>query len=267
MTTLMAQGAVGYIAGNFVLIVSMILIFPSYNNATAALFLPVLLILAPFVGAPAGLFIWAASQFANRSLNSIFRAVIATGTVAAAWLLLAGISLWSPLELWVLAATLLPALGISVVTGSRLRLWQELSRRADPVGPVLRVFSSASGVVLRTAVVFLFMASCIALIGILQSSNYQQVDRIWVIVALVHFTAALPLLFVRMKTQWLLPLAVIVNVPVVVRLVTSPDLVEPLRYAAIAYLALWTVFLLTRWRQTQVALSVLKEEFRYYLID
>jgi hypothetical protein len=267
MTTLMAQSAVGYIVGNFVLIVSMILIFPGYNNASAVLFLPVLLILAPFVGAPAGLSIWAASQFTHRSLNWIFRTVIATATVAVAWLLLAGIAMWSPLELWVLAAILLPALGISVVTGSRLRLWHELARRADPVGPVLRVFSSASGVVLRTTVVFLFMASCIALVGILQSSYYQQIDRTWALVSLVHFTPALALVFVRMKTEWLLPLAVIVNVPVVVRLVTPPDLVEPMWYVALCYLALWTVFLLTRWRQTQVALSVVEEEFRYYLIE
>jgi hypothetical protein len=32
-------------------------------------------------------------------------------------------------------------------------------------------------------------------------------------------------------------------------------------------LALWAMFVLTRWRQTQVALSALEEEFRYYLID
>jgi hypothetical protein len=34
-----------------------------------------------------------------------------------------------------------------------------------------------------------------------------------------------------------------------------------------AYLVLWAMFLLTRWRQTYQALSVFGEEMRYYLID
>lgn len=38
-------------------------------------------------------------------------------------------------------------------------------------------------------------------------------------------------------------------------------------YIAANFLLVWAVFLLTRWRQTPVALSFLKEEFRYYLID
>ncbi|HET9478723.1 MAG TPA: hypothetical protein VFO72_05235 [Pyrinomonadaceae bacterium] len=39
------------------------------------------------------------------------------------------------------------------------------------------------------------------------------------------------------------------------------------RYILLGYLAAWAVFLLTRWHQTDVALSTIKEELRYYLID
>lgn len=267
VTSVMGQSAVGYVVGNFVLILSVIFLVPNRSNVAAVLFVPLLLIFGALISVPAGLAISVASQLAHRPLNMIFRAAIGIAIVAFGWVILAVPFGWSPLQLWVLGATLAPGIGIGLVTGSRLRLWRELIRQGDLVGPVLRVFAALSGFVLRVAVASLFMVSCIALISILQSSDYQRIDRIWAIVAFAHFAVGLTLLLVRMKTAVLLPLAVILNAPLVVRLFTPPQLEELIPYVAIAYLELWAIFLVTRWRQTQTAVSVLEDEFRYYLIE
>ena len=266
VATVMAQAAVGYIAGNFVVILIEIFLVPDINNRLAVLFVPLLPFLGGVVGGPAGAFIWAVGEIANRPLNKIYGTAIGVTVVALAWLYFA-YPFPGPLERWFLEAVFLPGLGIGVVTGSRLRVWHELVRKGDALGKVLGSIAAFSGVVLRLTAVALFMVSFIALISILQSSYYQRVDRIWSLLAFSHCTAALVLVFARMKIELLLPLSVIVIVPIAVRLFVLPDLWELVRYGMMGYLALWAVFLLTRWRQTQAALSVLNEEFRYYLID
>lgn len=264
--TFMAQGAVGCIAGNFVLILTEIFLAPDNNNALAVLFLPLLFYFGGLIGVPTGAVIWAVSDRLKRPLNKIGNVVIGVVVVALSfsfYVILFNV----PLQRWVLEAIVLPGIGIGLVTGLRFRPGHELVRVSDRVGPVLHVFAGMSGVVLRLTVAVLFMASCIALIGIVQSSYYQRLDRVWSMVAFGHFTAALVLLFARIRIELLLPLAVIVNAPVVARLFMPPKLEEAVPYVAIAYLVLWALFLLTNWRQTQIAFSFLKEEFRYYLID
>lgn len=267
VTTVIGQSAAGYITGNFVLIVSIILLIPKSTDAEAVLLVPLLLICGLLISVPAGLSISVISQLAHRPLNTVYRAAIGFVIVVLAWLVFAALFSWPPLELWALGSILVSGIGIGLVTGSRLRPWRELSRQGDLVGPVLRVFAAGSGIVLRVTVVFFFMVSCIALIIILQSSYYQRIDRIWSIAAFAHFTAALVVLFARIRIELLLPLAVIVNAPMVARVFIPPKFDELGSYVTIWYLALWATFLLTNWRQTPVAFSFLKEEFRYYLID
>lgn len=267
VTTVMAQTAVGYIAANFLLILARVLLVPERYNFAYVFALPMVLVFAVGVGVTIGLFIWAGFEMAGTTLNVASRSIIGAMMIALACLatmLVFGWPLPPPEEQpWALAVILAPGIGIGVVTGSRLRVWHELVRRGDPVGRVLGVFAAVTGVILRLLVVNSFITSPIALVGILQSEGPQEIHWHWWALMCAHFTAGTVLLFARMKTEMLLPLAVIVNAPVVAVSLTFPEL----RYAAIAYLALWAVFLLTRWRQTPVALSFLKEEFRYYLID
>lgn len=267
VTTVMAQATVGYIAANFLLILARVMLVPNSYNFAYVFVLPAVLVFAPAVGVTAGLFIWVGFEIAGNTLNTAYRSIIGIMMLAPTCLAIALVFGWRlpppELHFWLLGIILAPGIGMGLVTGSRLRLWHELVRQGDPVGTVLRVFAGLTGVMLRLLVSVLFMTSCVALIGILQSSSPQQIHWRWWTLLCAHFAAGGVLLFARAKTEVLLPLAVLVNAPVVGALLKFPQL----RYVAIAYLALWAVFLLTRWRQTRVAFSVLNEEFRYYLID
>ena len=267
VTTVMAQAAVGYIAGNFLLILARMLLVPNPYNFMYVFVLPVLPVFGVPAGVTIGLFIWAGFEMAGNTLNIISRSIIAVMLIALAYLSIVLVFGWPlpppELQFWLLAMILAPGIAIGLVTSSRLWLWSELVRKGDRVGKVLGIFAGLTGVVLRLIVASLFMASLVALIGILQSPGPQQIPLLWWALMAAHFTAGGALLFVRIKTDVLLPLAVIANAPMVAVLMKFPQL----QYVAIGYLALWAVFLLTRWRQTQVAFSVLKEEFRYYLID
>ena len=266
-----AQAAAGFIAANFLLILARILLVSDADNIVYLFALPVIFVFTIAVGVPAGLFVWAGFETARNTLNTFYRTVIAVATLTTFFVGLA-VFLNAPLpdgrgHFWVLAMVLAPGIGVGLVTGSQLRLWHELVRGGDRVGIVLTLLAGFSGLVLRLTVAVLFMVSAIALISILQSPYYRHADRVWAILAFGHFTAAFVLVFARLKMELLLPLAVIVTAPVAVRFFVLPEVWELVRYAAIGYLALWTAFVLTRWRLTQVAVSVLNEEFRYYLID
>ena len=267
VTTVMAQAAVGYIAGNFLLLLARILLVPNPRNFMWIFFVPALPVFAVPAGLTVGLFIWAGFEMAGNTLNSAYRSIIAAMMIALAYLAILLVFGWPwpppEMQFWVLGMILAPAIGIGLITGSRLRLWHELVRKGDPVGPVLAVLAGLTGVVLRLTVAFFYMVSLVTLIGVLQSPGPQQIHLVWWILMFVHFAAGGVLVFVRLKTDALLPLAVIANAPVIAVLIKIPEV----QYVAIGYLALWAVFLLTRWRQTQAAFSVLKEEFRYYLID
>jgi hypothetical protein len=267
VTTVMAQTAVGYIAANFLLILARVLLVPNPYNFLWVFVVPVLLFFGAAAGLIIGLFIWAGMELEGTRLNAPSRSLIGVVLMVLGWLALTLSFRWplSPPELgfWVLAMVIAPGIGMGLVTGSRLRLWHELVRKGDRVGPVLGVFASLTGVLLRFTVPVLFMASAIALIGIVQAPDVQQIPLVWWALMAAHFTAASVLVFVRVKTDFLLPLAVIANAPIVAVLLKFPWL----HYVVITYLALWGAFLVTRWRQTQAALSVLNEEFRYYLID
>jgi len=267
VTTVMAQAAGGYIAANFLLIVARMLLVPNPRNGLLIFSLAALPVFAVPAGLVVGLFVWAGMELEGTRLNTASRSLIGVIMMALGGLALTLFFGWElpppELQFWVLAMVIAPGIGMGVVTGSRLRLWHELVRKGDRVGPVLGVLAVLSGAVLRLLVPFLFMGSVIALIGIAQARGSQEIGFVWWVLACAHFATASVLLFVRLKTDVLLPLAVFASsslIAVVLRF-------GWLEYVGIGYFAMWAVFLLTRWRQTQAALAVLKEEFSYYLMD
>ncbi len=269
--TLIAQATIGCFAGHFVLILVCMILLPGPNNVEFIAAVPCGLIVAVGIGIPTGLAIWICAWFADRPLNRMYRSVIGVSILAVIWFGLALFFSWAPTssrdQAWLLGLILFPGIGIGLVTNSRLRIWHELVRKGESVGRLPRFFAGLSGLVLRPLVVLLFMICLIALIAISQWDYYQQEDRIWSILFFCHFAGGFALLFWRMKTSVLVPLVLLVNVPMVVAVFEYRYFAHELWPVPIVYLAVWAIFLLSRWRQTDFALSFLNEEFRYYLID
>ena len=87
------------------------------------------------------------------------------------------------------------------------------------------------------------------------------------VIAVSHFALAVVLVFARIPFWLLLPLAIIVNFPIVVFLSDALPKVEGVRVLTLIYLHLWAAFLLCRFSLPQRPFSFLKKEARYYLID
>ncbi|HXQ70484.1 MAG TPA: hypothetical protein VN844_08365 [Pyrinomonadaceae bacterium] len=132
--TFMAQGVVGYIAGNFVVMLTEIFLAPDRSNPVAVLFLPLLFFLGGLIGVPTGTYIWATSDHLKFPLDRICGVLIGVVVVALVWFFLVFLAS-PPLQRWLLEATLFPGIAIGLITGSRLRPGRELVRVSDTVGP------------------------------------------------------------------------------------------------------------------------------------
>ena len=266
-----AQAAIGYMVANFALILARILLVPSYWNDWFVIWLVADVIVGVGVGTAAGLMIWLCAEMLRHSPNAICRGVIGTVVVAVSWVLLALSFGWeseTPLpQLWVLTLITVPGIGIGAVTNSRLRLWHELVRHGEAVRRLPKILAGITGLVLRPVVVFMFMCCLIVLIATLQTTDAGEGDWHWPALLCGHFAAGVALLFARLKTAFLFPLALIANAPITAALVQLHVSRPDVPFVAIPYLGVWAVFLLTRWRQTDFALAFLNEEIHYYLID
>jgi hypothetical protein len=267
-----AQASIGYIVSNFALIIARIFLVPGQGNDWFVFWLAVVFVVGLGVGTAAGLIIWLCAVMLRHSPNAIYRSVIGMVVVAALWFFLALSLDWEPRtpieQLWVLAVIIVPGIGIGAVTDSKFRLWHELVRQGEAVRRLPRILAGFTGLVLRPVVVFSFMSCLIVLIARLQEAYYWG-GQGWVWPALLcgHFAAGMAVLFARLKTSLLFPLALIANAPIVAALVQFHVSRPDVPFVAIPYLSVWAVFLLTRWRQTDLALGVLNEEIHYYLID
>ena len=154
-----------------------------------------------------------------------------------------------------------------LVTGSELQPWRELVRGAKALPTQSRLLTGTTGLLLRVIVLFFLMDVIIATVCTAQT-NYELQNAVTTFIALGHFVAAAAIVFARMKFWLLLPFALIVNLPNAYFLrasIKQNDVFSA--YATVGYLAVWAIFLLTRWRPTYTALAFFKEELRYYLID
>lgn len=267
-----AQAWIGCIVSNFALILARMLLVPEQGNEWFVFWTVPVVIVGFGVGTAAGLMIWLCAEMLRHSPNAICRSIIGMVVVAVSWVLLAlsfGLESETPLaQFWVLTLIIVPGIGIGAVTNSRLRLWHELVRQGEAVRRLPKILAGLTGLVLRPVVVFMFMCCLIVLIARLQSA-YHWGEQGWVWPALLcgHFAAGLVVLFARLKTPLLFPLALIANAPVIAALVQFRVPQPDVPFVAIPYLIMWLVFLVTRWRQADVALAFLNEEIHYYLID
>jgi hypothetical protein len=228
------------------------------------------------MGTPVGLFMWVFTKLGGGVPSRTFRVTITfllLAIICFAWVLLTyNTALTSHEQGWVLLWILVPGITTGLLTGSTLRLGRELIRGGDTILFLPRVLAGVSGVALRLFVVLLCKASVLALISLIVLDYYNKPipeppDQQWIPVAFVHCTFAVFVLFARMKIELLAVLTALMNVPFVASFWMYPNMPATLRYWLLGYLIAWGLFLVSRWRQTDVALGVLKEELRYYLID
>lgn len=278
LATFIAQAAVGSFCGSVVVLLVRILFVYQPRNGFYAFFLPFLMGLALATGAVAGLLIWAGTKEVDGPLLGITRTLLGVLVMGLAWF-----ALWyflfreettSEALLWMLAIVVVSGLSIGLVTGTRLRLWRELVRGGETKELALRILAGLVGLVLRSVVVFLFLAYLIVAIASVQSYFFGRQPKfadeirsmVWYLVLIGHFATGTVILFARMRFWPLVLLTVISSAPVVA-ILWMEELTPEERYIVIGYLGAWAMFLVTRWRVTDAAVSTLKEEFRYYLID
>ena len=236
--------------------------------ASACFLLAGFLFLSLFGGVPAGCIIWACTRSDARPVHWAYRSVIALAVLLPGWLYLSCLAFSDvrSMQLWVLAWLLLPAVTIGLLTHSRLRLGHELVRRGEAVGRLSRVLAALSGVVLRVVVVLLFMETLVAVIYLAKAPARRD-QLIWTALLCGHFATSLLVVFLRTNFVLLAPVSAVALAPLFIAFYSFPVVLDLFRHVVTAYIALWVVFLLSRWRQTDFALSFLNEEIHYYLID
>lgn len=275
IATLISQSIAGWFLGSF--LVELVWIAFRYDkyNGLVILRLPIVMVFGLVTGPVVGLLIWMFSRLAKGPLHLINRLSIAilvsAGGWFAIWLLVFVDSPTTEAQLWLLEAIVIPGIVMGLVTGSRLRLWRELVRAGEARGKVVMVLAGFTGMILRVPLVFLFMTSLLVLISEIQIAyrlnEYAPASLAPIVLTFTHFALGVVVLFVRMRFSVLALLTAIAVSPLIAALTNLVQVQPATHYIFIGYLSVWAMFLLVRWRQTQVAFSFLNEEFRYYLID
>jgi hypothetical protein len=243
-----------------------------YNFLLIA-WLPYILATGMGFGVGEGVLIWACSYIAGQRPNALGRATL--GIVVQALLLVSFTYFYpdqrprsnAPLKVWLIFIVIYAAVGVTfgLVSGSKFSPMRELLRGTNP--PRWVGLNGITGFLLRVLITYAMMEATLWVILMLQRSRSQS-ELAFAAIAFGHCAVATVILFTRMPFWLLLPLALLINFPVVVLItdVLTEDMIG-LRPIIIAYLTVWAAFLLCRVSVPHAVLSFLKEEIRYYLID
>lgn len=270
----LSQGLVVGAFASFVFTsVSMLLDRQNGYNFLIIAWLPFILAAGMGFGLFEGLFVWAFGYIAGHRLNAFIR--VAVGIVVIMILIVTYDYLYSDqpliyhasLRVWLRVLAYYSPVGVifGLVVGSKFNPVTELLRGTTP--PRWLALNGITGFVLRVLLIYATMDSTLMLIWTTQLEGHQR-EVIFVTIAVGHCVAASVILFTRMPFWLLLLLALLINFPVVV-LITDVLTNEEnfVRGLFIAYLALWTAFLLCRVSVPHAVISFVKKEIRYYLID
>lgn len=264
LATFLSQGAATGICVSFLSPVSGMLSHPENGyNYMLVWFLPWFLIGGMLFGLCEGAILWACAYLVGRRINSLVRGVIGAG---AFYLLIhAYVFLFeehAPTNeslaehLRVIGLKVGCGVVLGLVIGSRFRPFYELVRGSTRA-PVI---SGMTGLLLRIVVIFSLMVSILNLILSLQW-DFNRIEFIFAAAALLHFAAAVAIVFPRMPFWLLLPLALIINIPIAIYVV---DVLKPdefgTRTLMLNYLALWAAFLSCRVKVPRRPFNFLKRE-------
>ena len=248
----LSQGAfVGTLLG-FALPVNGMLSHPEngYNFLLIA-WLPYFLAGGIVFGLLVAVFIWAFTLLTSRRL--IFRVPI--GILVFLIFLIAFIWIWvepRPSESALSATDYLYFLSIygafgvvfGLVVGSRLRPGYELIRGI--LADRWPLMNALSGLLLRVFVIFSLMASILSLI-LSRQGDFHRAEFTFSVIAVSHFAVAVVIIFARIPFWLLLPLAIVINFPIVT-LITDvlTEKQTEIRVLTLVYLHLWAAFLVCR---------------------
>lgn len=265
--TFLTQGATaGMLLSYLTLVISVESYDPYYHRLIVGA-LPRFLAMGLVVGGLKGVIIWACAKLIRHPLGWLLRSTIA-GVVFHVIIRVPPFSSdgqpasWE----WLIGSTVVVGLTFGLIIGSRLQPWQRLVRANGTVGRKSVALAALTGIVLRLGILFLFLFFGLVFLSVLHKAD--GVESRWIALITIQVTFSLLVVFITMKFWLLAGLAVLINTPVVILLTEfQRQHLGDAWYVLVSYLALWAMFLLTRWSKTYQALSVLGEEMRYYLID
>jgi len=235
--------------------------------------LPIILAIGMGIGLFEGVALWACSYIAGHRPHALARS--ASGIVVLGLLLVTFNYLYldhqdnpaPSLRAWLPFLAFYCTVGVvfGLVGGSKFSPVSELLRGTTP--PRWLVLNGITGFLLRVLIIYAMMESTLILIVLTQAEGHKRALG-FAAIAFSHCIAATVILFTRMPFWLLLLLALLINFPVallITDVLTKEQALE--RNIIITYLTLWAAFLLCRVSVPHVALSFVKKEIRYYLID
>jgi hypothetical protein len=235
--------------------------------------LPFFLAVGMGIGIFEGVVIWACCYIVGYRLNALGRAVLGILVLVMVIVIFNYFYLDQParysgsLRDWLPVVAYFSAGGaaLGLVSGSKFNSVSELLRGTTP--PRWVVLNGITGLFLRVLVTYATMELTLFLIWMTQLERRDH-DFVFVAIALGHCVAAIVILFTRMPFWLLLPLALLINFPVVALITDVLTEEQPIvRNLFISYLTLWSAFLLCRVSVPPAVLSFVTKEIRYYLID
>ena len=267
----------GIVVGTFVsflfTVLGMLLDPKNGYNFLLISWLPIILATGIGFGVLEGCVLWACSYIAGHRLNALARAAV--GIVLLGILLVTFDHFFSerpanysfPLKDWLRLIGIYGTIGavFGLVSGSKFSPVSELLRGTTP--PRWLLINGITGFFLRVLIIYATMESTLFLILMTQLERRQR-EFTFAAIALSHCVGACVIAFTRMPFWLLLLLALLINYPIAVLItdvLTQEQILE--RNFMIAYLTLWSAFLFCRIDVPHAAVSFVKQEIRYYLID
>lgn len=273
--TFLSQGAaVGALFGFFSPVIGMLSNPENGYNFLLIGALPVFLGAGMLFGLCEATVLWVGSYLLGHRIHPGIRAVVGPVIlVALIWAYAYIVFEPSPYQREVSMSDYLFAIGVYAAIGMILGL--VIGSRIRPVSELIRgttsehwpVVNALTGLALRLIVTLGLMISILLLILSTQG-NIDRHEFTMAVIAVSHFGIGLLIIFARIPFWLLLPLALIINFPVVTWItdVLTPNDVS-LRNITYVYLALWTGFLLCRVTMPRGAVAFIRRELRYYFIE
>ena len=265
-----SQGAATGVVLAFLFVVTQMITVPNVYNFLFGKGLLWILPLGLGGGTVKALVIWICSRLAGHRVAWFIRAAIAAVVLETLSRILALFfppKPGPPVSLsWTIGLTVFASLAYAVIMGSNLHPWRALVRGPEFAGAKAVLLAGVTGFILRLTIVFMFMQSVVFMIWVLQVNHHYKV-LVWTVLTFSHFTAALLVVFVRMRFWLLATVAAIITAPVVMFVLEFQQELAWMLYLIVAYLGVWAAFVFARWRCTYPVLAYLAEELRYYLID